>query len=297
MTRAAASATGIACSEASSASDAKAISPRNWNLTSSCSPKKTSAAVCRQERGLPPRQAPVWQRRINQGKLPRSARVACPRCHRPGSPLRFSRDPQESRFRHRRYSFACHRHRREHRHLLACQRRAPPAACLQGSATFVCGSRGHRLAISADIRMPVNPMHAREWAKQCSSLEQVALMRGNRAEVVAGGEPASIPRRRMFPTISSRSSASQPILGRTFLAEEEQEGNDRVVILSESLWRSRFQRRSIADRKVDPARRPRVIRSSASFLPGSGFPIPGADERTVRDLSPSRTQPEGACPG
>ena len=32
----------------------------------------------------------------------------------------------------------------------------------------------------------------------------------------------------------------EPILGRTFLPEEEQEGNDRVVILSESLWRSRF---------------------------------------------------------
>jgi putative ABC transport system permease protein len=32
----------------------------------------------------------------------------------------------------------------------------------------------------------------------------------------------------------------EPILGRTFLAEEEQEGNDRVVILAESLWRSRF---------------------------------------------------------
>src|SRR5439155_18972366 len=40
---------------------------------------------------------------------------------------------------------------------------------------------------------PVNPMHAREWAKQCPSLEHVALMRINRADVAAGGEPASIP--------------------------------------------------------------------------------------------------------
>ena len=32
----------------------------------------------------------------------------------------------------------------------------------------------------------------------------------------------------------------EPVLGRTFLPEEDQPGRDRVVILSESLWRSRF---------------------------------------------------------
>ena len=29
-------------------------------------------------------------------------------------------------------------------------------------------------------------------------------------------------------------------VGRSFLADEEREGNDRIVILSESLWRARF---------------------------------------------------------
>ena len=87
--------------------------------------------------------------------------------------------------------------------------------------------------------MPVNPMHAREWAKQCPSLEQVALMRSNRADVAAGGEPASIAGADVSHNAFTLFGV-EPILGRTFLPEEEQEGNDRVVILLESLWRSRF---------------------------------------------------------
>lgn len=93
--------------------------------------------------------------------------------------------------------------------------------------------------------VPVNPMHAHEWAKRCPSLEQVALMRGNRADVGSGGEPASIPGVYVPHNLFTLFGV-QPVLGRTFFAEEEREGNDRVVILSESLWRSRFH----ADRSL-----------------------------------------------
>jgi predicted permease len=93
--------------------------------------------------------------------------------------------------------------------------------------------------------IPVNPMHAREWAKQCPSLKHVALMRGARAQIVSGGEPASIPGADVPHNLFALFGV-EPILGRTFRAEEEQEGNDRVVILSESLWRSRFH----ADRSL-----------------------------------------------
>jgi putative ABC transport system permease protein len=86
---------------------------------------------------------------------------------------------------------------------------------------------------------PVNPVHAREWARQCPSLEQVALMRSNRADVAAGGEPASVPGADIPHNLLALLGV-EPILGRSFLPEEEQEGNDRVAILSESLWRSRF---------------------------------------------------------
>ena len=91
----------------------------------------------------------------------------------------------------------------------------------------------------------VNPTHARAWAQKCPSLEQVALMRGNRADVAAGGEPASFPSADVTSNLFSLLGV-EPILGRTFLPEEEQQGSHRVVVLSESLWRSRFH----ADRRL-----------------------------------------------
>jgi predicted permease len=87
--------------------------------------------------------------------------------------------------------------------------------------------------------MPVNPLHLREWVKQCPSLEQGALMYFGNANVVVSGDPA-----RIFGALVSHNLFTlfgiEPLWGRTFLPEEEKEGNDRVVLLSESLWRSRF---------------------------------------------------------
>jgi predicted permease len=87
--------------------------------------------------------------------------------------------------------------------------------------------------------MPVNPVHAREWAKECPSIEDVALMRSSRADIASGGDPVSVPGANVAHNLFKLFGV-EPILGRTFLPEEEKEGNDRVVILSESLWRSRF---------------------------------------------------------
>jgi len=85
----------------------------------------------------------------------------------------------------------------------------------------------------------VNPVHAREFADQCPSLDQVALIRGARVQIAGGGEPASVPGVRV-PHNFFRLFGVDPILGRTFLPEEEREGTDSVAIFSESLWRSRF---------------------------------------------------------
>jgi predicted permease len=89
-------------------------------------------------------------------------------------------------------------------------------------------------------QVAVNPVHAHEWSNQCPSLEQVALMRGGGVQVAAGGEPVSVPGVRVSYNLFTLFGV-EPILGRTFLPEEEQEGNDGVAVLSESLWRSRFQ--------------------------------------------------------
>jgi predicted permease len=93
---------------------------------------------------------------------------------------------------------------------------------------------------SAQFRsMPVNPVHALAWAAECRSLEHVALLRSSRAQITAGGEPTSIRGARVPHNLFALFGV-EPILGRAFLAEEEQEGHDRVAILLESIWRSRF---------------------------------------------------------
>lgn len=98
--------------------------------------------------------------------------------------------------------------------------------------------------------MPVNPLHALEWAKQCPSLESVALLRGNRADIAGGDEPASVLGVDVPHNLFTHFGVD-PILGRTFFAEEQQEGNHRVVALSEALWRSRFNAdRSLVGRPI-----------------------------------------------
>jgi predicted permease len=107
------------------------------------------------------------------------------------------------------------------------------------------GVREIRPEFAALGPIPVNPLHAREWANQCPSIEQAALIRGGHVQVAAGGEPASIPGAQVPHNIFTLLGA-EPILGRAFVAEEEREGKDHVVVLSESLWRARFN----ADRSI-----------------------------------------------
>ncbi len=86
---------------------------------------------------------------------------------------------------------------------------------------------------------PVNALHAREWRKHWSSAEQVSLIGLLTLNLTSDGEPVRVNAARvsanLFPTLGV-----QPQLGRDFLEEEDQEGRDQVVILSDSLWRTRF---------------------------------------------------------
>ena len=86
---------------------------------------------------------------------------------------------------------------------------------------------------------PVNPVQARAWATECPSIEHVTILRPSRAQVAAGTEPVLLPGARVTREFFMLLGV-EPMLGRAFLPEEEQPGADRVVILTESLWRSRF---------------------------------------------------------
>jgi putative ABC transport system permease protein len=85
----------------------------------------------------------------------------------------------------------------------------------------------------------VNPTHAREWAAQCPSIEAVALRINESAQLAGVGEPVSVSGARISHNLIPLLGV-KPIRGRGFHAGEEQDGNHRVAILPETLWRSRF---------------------------------------------------------
>ena len=87
--------------------------------------------------------------------------------------------------------------------------------------------------------VPVNPMHLLEWGSRCPSLEAVALMRGGRGQLSGSGDPASVRGARVSHNLLELLGV-RPLLGRSFLPLEATEGNDRAVLIAESLWRSRF---------------------------------------------------------
>jgi predicted permease len=88
-------------------------------------------------------------------------------------------------------------------------------------------------------RIPVNDAHFDEWRRSARTLEAAALLAPGGANLTGNGEP----RRLSIAQVSSRLFTTigvQPQLGRTFADEEEAVGHDRVIILSDEFWRTRF---------------------------------------------------------
>jgi predicted permease len=123
----------------------------------------------------------------------------------------------------------------------------------------------------------VNPMRAESWAKECPSLEQLALMTLGRVQVASGSEPTSVAAARVSGTLFTLLGA-RPIHGRWFLATESEPGQDGVVMLSESLWRSRFNADpSLVGQRISIDRMPHVV---VGILPES-FRSPFGTETEV----------------
>ncbi|MBV9768758.1 MAG: ABC transporter permease [Bryobacterales bacterium] len=97
----------------------------------------------------------------------------------------------------------------------------------------------HALSRTAKT-FPVNPRFGYEWRLHCHSCESVALLRGDEFTVTGAGDPKRIPglvvSYNFFKTLGV-----QPSLGRDFSPEEELPGDSHVVILADSIWRSRFK--------------------------------------------------------
>src|SRR5262245_7236106 len=116
--------------------------------------------------------------------------------------------------------------------------------------------------------IPVNPVHLADWVQQSPSVESAALMRALRMQLTEAGEPALVMGAFVSPNLLTVLGVS-PILGRSFAADEAETGRDRVVLLSESLWRARFN--------ADPAIVGRTVR-----LDGQPLVVVGVVPRSLQ---------------
>ena len=88
--------------------------------------------------------------------------------------------------------------------------------------------------------LPVNAHHFVTWQQQSQSFEGMAAIGTQDFNLTGDGEPERLHAARvsysLFPTLGVGAA-----LGRTFLAEEGQPGNDQVVVLTDRFWRRRFE--------------------------------------------------------
>jgi len=134
--------------------------------------------------------------------------------------------------------------------------------------------------------IPVNAMHFLEWRKSMQSFNQLALISGVTFNLTGSGEPERIPAARVTPSLFPMLGV-QAQLGRTFLEAEDQPGRDRVVLLSDELWRRRFAADpGVVGRKIMLDGRPYEI---AGVLPAS-FHFPKLNQLFAMTVAEERPQ-------
>ncbi len=88
-------------------------------------------------------------------------------------------------------------------------------------------------------RMDVSPANYRDWKAMSTSFESMAAYRGLSVNMSGVGEPerlvGSSANHELFPMLGVA-----PLLGRSFLPEEDRAGAPGVVVLSHGLWQRRF---------------------------------------------------------
>jgi len=87
--------------------------------------------------------------------------------------------------------------------------------------------------------MPVSFANFRDWVDQNHVFEHISAYTFTNLNLTGAGEPVRILAVRSSANLFSLVGAA-PLLGRPFLPEEDKEGANRVVILSQSLWQRRF---------------------------------------------------------
>jgi putative ABC transport system permease protein len=84
-----------------------------------------------------------------------------------------------------------------------------------------------------------SPLDFQDYRTQSKAFSDIAAIERGQFNLTGDRSPERVPGMRisasLFPMLQVK-----PLLGRAFVNEEEQWGRDKVVILSDSLWRSRF---------------------------------------------------------
>jgi len=88
--------------------------------------------------------------------------------------------------------------------------------------------------------LPVNVAHYLAWRRDVKSFEGIGLCEAGRVILTEGGQSERVVRARMTANLFALLGA-RPAMGRLFVEGEDEEGKDRVVILSDRFWRHRFQ--------------------------------------------------------
>jgi putative ABC transport system permease protein len=89
------------------------------------------------------------------------------------------------------------------------------------------------------VEISIRPESFAYWREHNEVFEQIAAFASRRAYLTGLDEPRHIRAEEVSPCIFTLLGA-QPLLGRTFLPEEEKLGNHRVVVLSYRFWRDQW---------------------------------------------------------
>src|SRR6185369_1678960 len=83
------------------------------------------------------------------------------------------------------------------------------------------------------------PQQFQAWQAQSRAFDELAAFANLAFNLTSDSAPERIAGVRVSANLPSLLGVN-PILGRTFNAQDDREGNDRVVLLGHSLWQRRF---------------------------------------------------------
>jgi putative ABC transport system permease protein len=113
-----------------------------------------------------------------------------------------------------------------------------------------------------------------DWRRESRSFEGLAAFTPTDLNLTGAGIPERIKGMRMSAS-GLQVLRARPRLGRTFAADEDQAGRDKVVVLTEGLWRRRFGGDdAIVGRAIHLGGEPHVV---VGVLPAFALPVEGAE--------------------